>query len=162
MSSVYKGLYNSVFKRWHYWLIWHILLDIGRFLKVFFPKKPDDWLIKVMLMLNKKKLDVHNKLVAIQALLEQSSEKTHKLNTILNSSPAKTSPAKKNTKTTAIIEGFYYIYQSTNLLLWMREIPGYHNLPIKNLVTAIIIASSLPLFLIRIWGVFGSCQRHCF
>lgn len=163
LCQVYKSLYNSVFKRWHYWLIWHILLDIGRFLKVFFPKKPDDWLIKVMLMLNKKKLDVHNKLVAIQALLEQSSEKTHKLNTTLNSSPAKTSPAKKNTKTTEIIEGFYYIYQSTTLLLWMREIPGYHNLPIKNLVTAIIIASSLPLFLkgfgvylVRVKGIVSS------
>ena len=38
LCQVYKSLHNSVFKRWHYWLIWHILLDIGRFLNVFSQK----------------------------------------------------------------------------------------------------------------------------
>lgn len=82
----YESLHKSVFKWGSFWLVWHVLLDAGRFLKIFFPQNTDYWLIERVLIRDKKKIKDHQELVMMQAKLGEISRWISQINEALDKS----------------------------------------------------------------------------
>lgn len=99
----YEILHKSVFKWGSFWLVWHILLDAGRFLKIFFPQSTDYWLIERVLIRDEKKIKDHQDLVEMQALLENMSRMLSQINVQLDDSRSR-------------------INNIDNFLLWFKEV----------------------------------------